>query len=112
MSTHENGDVAAPPIACTLDASAMPQRLSDWQAMLDRVSARQRTEDGALRLAFPRDIDLEELVRLVSVEQQCCAFFGFSLHVDHASVALEVRAPDGAEELVTALFGGQPDSTS
>jgi len=33
------------------------------------------------------------------------AFFSFAVTVDQRGVGLEVRAPDGADEIVTSLFG-------
>ncbi|MGQ0830245.1 MAG: MerR family transcriptional regulator [Microthrixaceae bacterium] len=96
---------AEAPIACTLDAAAMPDRLAKWQTLLDQAETRGRTADGALRLGFAADVSWAELARLVSAEQACCAFFAFTITVDQRGVGLEVRAPDGADEIVTALFG-------
>ena len=93
------------PIACTLDADAMPDRLADWRAVLDRAQARATAEDGALRVELAPDVDLGELARLVAAEQRCCAFFAFAINVDHRGLALEVRAPEGAEDLVAVVFG-------
>jgi len=94
-----------PPIACTLEPGAMPDRLADWNAVLDQALARTTAADGALRIEFADDIDLGELSRLVVAEQHCCAFFSFTITVDSRGMALEVRAPDGAAEIVTGLFG-------
>lgn len=94
-----------PPIACTLDAGAMPDRVAEWQALLDEATTRERTTDGALRVTFASDTSLPELARLVAAEQTCCAFFSFRITVDQRGVGLEVRAPAGADEIVTALFG-------
>jgi hypothetical protein len=41
----------------------------------------------------------------MAAEQSCCSFFSFALTVDDRGVALEVRAPQDAAELVTAVFG-------
>ena len=94
-----------PPIACTLEPGAMPDRLAGWRAVLDHVRSRGTADDGALRVEFGDDLSLGELARLVTAEQQCCAFFSFSITVDHRGVALEVRAPDDAEDVVASLFG-------
>jgi MerR family copper efflux transcriptional regulator len=93
------------PIACTLEPGAMPDRLAEWSTVLDRASARIATADGALRIEFGEDADLGHLVRLVAAEQHCCAFFSFAITFDHRGVALEVRAPDGADGIVAELFG-------
>lgn len=93
------------PIACTLDAGAMPARLTEWRAVLDRARARISGADGSLRVEFADDLALSELAALVAAEQQCCAFFSFAITVDHRGVALEVRAPDGADDIVASMFG-------
>ncbi|MEO7555162.1 MAG: hypothetical protein ABIV94_00985 [Acidimicrobiales bacterium] len=94
-----------PPIACTLDSGAMPDRLADWRALLDHTKSRTAAADGALRVEFNDRVELGELARLVLVEQQCCAFFSFAITIDGRGVALEVRAPAGAAAVVASLFG-------
>ena len=97
------GDAA---IACTLPAGEIDGRVKDWQAVLDHVTCRERTPDGGLRLSLDGGAPLDELGRLVAAEQGCCAFFAFAITVDSRGVALEVRAPDDAADLVAAVFGG------
>jgi DNA-binding transcriptional MerR regulator len=99
--TNESGA----PIACTLQADAMPERMAHWQALLTHVHRRRTTPDGRLRLEFDDDVDFVELARLVAAEQQCCNFFAFALTVDARGIAVEVNAPDEVPELVGALFG-------
>jgi len=93
------------PIACTLAPEAMPDRLADWKAVLGNAHSRTRVDDGGLRLAFNPGVDLASLADLVVAEQQCCAFFSFAITADARGVALEVRAPAGADEIVESLFG-------
>jgi DNA-binding transcriptional MerR regulator len=94
-----------PPIACTLESEAIPDRLAEWQAVLDRAVSRTTATDGALRVEFDDPIHLSELARLVAAEQHCCAFFSFTITVDVRGIALEVRASDGASDIVAFLFG-------
>jgi hypothetical protein len=94
-----------PAIACTLAPDAMPDRLADWRALLDRARARIPMSDGGLRVELGADVSIEALARLVAAEQGCCAFFSFAITVDSRGTALEVRAPEDASEIVTALFG-------
>ena len=93
-----------PPIACTLEPTAMPDRLDEWRAVLDRATTRSRAADGALRVQFGADVDLAGLARLVAAERSCCAFFAFTITVDDRGVALEVRAPAEADDIVESLF--------
>jgi MerR family transcriptional regulator, copper efflux regulator len=94
-----------PPIACTLDGAARPDRLAEWRALLSGARSRTGAVDGALRVEFADDVALGELTRLVVAEQRCCAFFSFAITVDRRGIALEVRVPEGATDAVTALFG-------
>lgn len=94
-----------PPIECTLEPGAMPDRLADWRAILERARTRTTGPDGTLHIELGDGSDLGELARLVAAEQRCCAFFSFAITVDPGGVALEVRAPAGAAEVVTSLFG-------
>lgn len=96
---------SGPPIACILDASAMPDRLAHWNAIFCHVRSRTTTPAGALRIEFDSVLDLADLARLVAAEQHCCAFFSFAVTVDARGVGLEVGAPNGAEEMVASLFG-------
>ena len=95
---------SAAPIACTLDPSAVPGRLTEWRAVLDRGRSRTTTADGGVRVELGDEVDVAELIRLVQAEQACCAFFSFAVTVDGRGLGLEVRAPDDAGEIVTALF--------
>ena len=94
-----------PPIACTLDAAAAPGRVAEWGALLELAATRERTTSGALRIVFTAEASFAELTRLVAAEQACCAFFSFNITVDQRGIGLEVNAPDGADGIVTALFG-------
>jgi DNA-binding transcriptional MerR regulator len=96
---------AALPLACTLGSEEIPERLVQWQAVMDHAVSRTTAADGALRLEFDDAGILDALARVAVAEQQCCAFFSFSITVDARGVALEVRAPDDAGDLVTSLFG-------
>ena len=99
------GQRVDPAIACTLPAGEMRVRLEDWQTVLAHVAHRERTADGGLRLSFDTELPLDELARLAAAEQGCCAFFAFTITVDQRGIALEVRAPDDAAHIVTAVFG-------
>jgi len=93
-----------PAIACTLPASSMKGRITDWQALLDHV-ARREPIDGGVRSVFAPSVPIGELMRLVAAEQDCCQFFRFAITVDTRGVALEVSAPEDALEIVESMFG-------
>lgn len=99
------GQPAEPAIACALPADELPGRVRDWQHLLGFVRGRETTADGDLRLVLDEVTPLDELARLARAEQGCCSFFAFAITVDERGLALEVRAPADAAELVTAVFG-------
>ena len=93
------------PIACTLEPSALPDRLDAWRSVLAGATSREELPDGGRRVEFADGVDVTELAGLVAAEQSCCAFFAFALTVDHRGIGLEVRAPEDAAPLIDALFG-------
>ena len=102
------GDQAAPTIACTLPSVEIDDQIEGWQAILGHVTDREQTPDGGLRLTFASAVPLAELAGLVAAEQTCCAFLAFAITVDDRGLALEVRAPAEATEVVAAVFGATP----
>ena len=96
---------AAGPIACTLAAGLVPDRVLDWQRVLGRSTGRAGLPDG-VSVDFERDCELAgELARLAVTEQDCCSFFRFALRVDPAGLRLEITGPPEAAEVIAALFG-------
>ena len=93
-----------PAIACTLSAASMKGRIADWNALLTHVDRRERI-DGGVRSVFTATVTIDELMRLVAAEQDCCQFFRFAITVDTRGIALEVRAPDDARPIVESMFG-------
>jgi DNA-binding transcriptional MerR regulator len=96
-----------PPIACTLGAGEMQDRLTEWDRLLRHAIGRSPLASGGLRVEFDERIDVGALARLVVAEQACCAFFRFAITVDGRGVALEVDAPADALDLVAGLFGSR-----
>jgi len=94
----------AAPIACTLHPTQLRGRLEDWQSLLSHASGRELI-DGGVRVALSPGAPLDELMRLVAAEQDCCQFFRFAITVDERGVALEVTAPEDARILVETVFG-------
>jgi DNA-binding transcriptional MerR regulator len=93
-----------PAIACTLSAGSMKGRIADWQSLLAHVERREPI-DGGVRSVFSPSVPIGDLMRLVAAEQDCCQFFRFAITVDTRGVALEVRAPQDALEIVESMFG-------
>ncbi|WNV85511.1 hypothetical protein [Umezawaea sp. Da 62-37] len=92
------------PVACTLDGAALGTRTADWHRITARASARHDIEDG-VRLLFPATPELAaEIAALAVAEQDCCAFFDFTLHLSPTRLELTVRAPESATPLLADLF--------
>ena len=96
---------AEPPIACSLDAGDAEARVGEWQSVLSHATSRIAI-DGGVRLVFGANPPLADISRLAVAEHDCCRFFAFAITVDERGTALEVRAPDGADEILAAVFGG------
>jgi len=96
-----------PPVACTLEASEMPDRLRQWQAVVGLVEAREPLADG-MRLTLTPAADIGAIALLCRAEQHCCAFLRFALTVEARGTALEVRGPPEALPLVHSMFGSAP----
>jgi DNA-binding transcriptional MerR regulator len=93
-----------PAIACTLAAGSMKGRIADWQSLLAHAERREPIDSG-VRSVFAPSVPIGDLMRLVAAEQDCCQFFRFAITVDTRGVALEVRAPGDALEIVESMFG-------
>jgi MerR family copper efflux transcriptional regulator len=102
--TQDCADLAAPqavPITCSLNATELGDRVTQWRGL---VADATRTElpDG-VRLTLPAD-RAGAVATLAAEEQRCCPFFDFRLHLDGASLHVEVRAPADAAVLPAELF--------
>ncbi|AEK42160.1 MerR family transcriptional regulator [Amycolatopsis mediterranei S699] len=94
-----------PPVACTLDGAQLGARTEDWRRITRQAGDRRATADG-VRLTFPATPELAaEVAAPAAAEQDCCAFFDFTLHLTPTVLELTVRAPDTAEALLADLFG-------
>ncbi|KOU96377.1 heavy metal-responsive transcriptional regulator [Streptomyces sp. XY533] len=93
------------PVACTLDGAELGERTAQWRAMTAQATSREEITDG-VRLAFPSTPELAaELAALAAAEQDCCAFFDFTLNLAPTHLTLTVRAPEAAGPLLADLFG-------
>jgi MerR family copper efflux transcriptional regulator len=97
--------VGQAPIACSLTEDERPERLEAWVGLAGQATRRQ-TVSGGVRLDFePSAQTAARLADLAAREATCCRFFSFRLGVEADRLWFEVRAPEDAQEVVTALFG-------
>ncbi len=93
------------PVACTLRGDEQAERAGQWLELLGQAASREEIADG-LRLTFPSGPDLAgRVAALAAAEQDCCAFFAFSLEFAAGALVLTVRAPQTAAGLLSDLFG-------
>ncbi len=91
------------PIVCTLDGAGQAERGDQWGRLLAQAVRRERI-DGGLRFHLPATV-AGPAAELAAAEQQCCAFFAFTLHLADGGLELEVRAPAEAVSLLGDVFG-------
>ncbi|MDT3442633.1 MerR family transcriptional regulator [Pseudofrankia sp. BMG5.37] len=93
------------PVACTLSGDEQIDRAVQWREVLGEAVSREEIDAG-LRLTFPSGPDLAaRIAALAAAEQDCCAFFAFTLQLAPTALVLTLRAPETASALLVDLFG-------
>ncbi len=96
---------ARAPIACTLTSADLAVQAADW-ARLRAMSelGREHTPDG-LRLRFRGDPGVErELVRLIAIENVCCAWATWSVEAAADEAVLVISSSGEGVAAAQALF--------
>jgi DNA-binding transcriptional MerR regulator len=91
------------PIACTLDAAAMPERLKAWERLAAKVVERTDVPDG-VRWRFAPEVSASEVADLATKEHGCCSFLGFSVGVADGETTLTIDAPPEGRDTIDALL--------
>lgn len=93
------------PVACSLGAADVPERVAQWRALTARAVTREPVP-GGVALTFDASAELAgEIARLAAAEQGCCQFLTFTVRLTPGLVRLEVEAPADAADVVAAMFG-------
>ena len=98
------------PIACSLDAAAMGERLAEMRAI--GSDALVSAVPGVLRFR-PGPETRARLERIVAAEAECCAFLDLALEDEPGALRLTIAGPEGAEPIVAgmvAAFAGEPSA--
>jgi hypothetical protein len=93
------------PIACSLSASALSERLGEWRALVNSFVSSVDTGGGSLRFVL-RDSD-EALVAAASLgarEKACCPFFDVAIELEPDRRVLRLSVPSGAEPVLDELL--------
>jgi DNA-binding transcriptional MerR regulator len=92
------------PVACSLDAASMADRIDDWRAVTDHAESIELTATGA-SARFPIDAGLASAISsLASAEASCCPFLTLSLTFEGDRMVLRIDAPAGAEDIARQLI--------
>ena len=93
------------PIACTLSAGDVRQRLA-WIADLNqRRLLRHRRDDLTLSLVYDREAG-PDVDRFVAQERECCPFLAFRVEDSADVIVMTVTAPEAARDAADMLFDG------
>lgn len=97
-----------PPVACTLDVDAVPERIAAWAGLIERTDKRVEI-DGGVRFTFPGSSELvAQVAALAAAEQRCCAFLTFTLTFVDGRALLDITAPGHDAEMLPDLFRVAP----
>jgi DNA-binding transcriptional MerR regulator len=88
------------PVACSLQPGELQERAAQWRDVL--TGGRRRRIDQGVAVTVP-SARAGQIAALCVAEQECFPFFDFVLRLDGPVAHLEVRAPEGARELVEQL---------
>ena len=97
------------PIACTLSADELSDRLAEVRAV-GRRSLISRGADGTLR--FRGDADtVARLEAIIAAESRCCSFLTFGLRQHAGELVLTIEAPDTGRPVAQNLADAFTAST-
>ena len=103
------------PIACSLSAGELPERMAQMAALGRDALIDTRIEGTRARLRFAAAPDVRERVDvIVAAESLCCAFLTMRVTNEAGAVVLNIDAPDGAELVLSEMvdpFTAAPEQT-
>jgi hypothetical protein len=92
------------PIACTLGASDLQQRLDEIAALGADALLSHELEDGAHTLRFRRDDGTRHrLEEIAAAEARCCSFLDLKIGERDGELLLTIAAAEGGESSAEAL---------
>jgi hypothetical protein len=95
---------AGTPIACSLDAGALADRVDEWRALVASFVVSVVAEPTTVHLVLdPSDAALVAAVGLAQREKQCCPFFGVAVDIGADDRTLTLSVPGGAEEALATF---------
>ncbi len=92
-----------PPIARMLTRDELAARLAEINALTRRSLISHERAGSSLHLVYCVDA-VDEVRRIIAMEQRCCAFLGFAMEVTPEEVHVTITAPTGTDEASRWLF--------
>lgn len=106
---RENREVTNVPIACTLTADAMVDRLAEWSAFLSSMVRKVSSDPDHATLTLVGGTEpLLTAADLAEREKACCPFFDFTFEWDQSETLLHVGVPREAESILAGLLALLP----
>lgn len=97
------------PIACSLSATELPQRLAEMAELGDAALLEIHRAGTRAELLFAAGATVRErLKEIVAKEARCCPFLNLALSETTGVITLHVQAPEAAEVAlseITEAFG-------
>jgi hypothetical protein len=98
------------PIACSLDAGELEQRLAAIRNIGAESLISREADGGRQLLRFRAGADTRrQLEEIAAAEAECCAFFDLTLSEKDGDLILSIAAPENAQALgagLAAAFAG------
>jgi hypothetical protein len=91
----------ATPIACSLRADALGERLDEWRVLVATHVSSVESSAASVRLVLDgSDAALLAAASLGAREKECCPFFDVTIELESARRSLRLAVPAGAEPVL------------
>jgi len=105
----ENGEVTDVPIACTLTADDVVDRLAEWSAFFSSMVRKVSSDPDHATLTLVGGTEpVLTAADLAAREKACCSFFEFSIEWSQSETLLHVGVPREAESVLAGLLALLP----
>ncbi|MDQ6810458.1 MAG: hypothetical protein M3Z95_00985 [Actinomycetota bacterium] len=93
------------PVACSLRPVDVPDRRAAWEELLDEAMLRCDPTPQGVRLRFAPDARIEQRLReLARLEEECCSFATWEVHLGGEDLVLSVDAAGEGVAAVRIMF--------
>jgi len=101
-----------PPIACSLSATELSERLAEMKHLGDTALLETRHTGTRAELLFAAGERVRErLEAILEKEAHCCLFLNLQLSESAGVITLHVQAPEGAEVALSEITDAFGDRT-